>query len=185
MERKPAPVLQKSDHASRSLVVLFRAHPFGRTGREHLQAEVAAEVFQFVNGRANGRAADQPDNIGRDLPVIDLAFLAVGAKVPRLQGFMRDLYLFRAGVVLGAVAAVAFAFLVVLWPVVALGRRRVLRILGFLPICGSRRLRVWLSSTLLVFSVLAPKDDLAQPVNGRVFVARSNPSGSPGSPAPP
>jgi hypothetical protein len=108
-------------------------------GGEHLEAEITTEVFQFVNGGPDGGSANEPHKVGWDHLGVYLPLLTQGAAITWLQRFMRNLDLLCAGVVLGAIAAVAFTFLGPLFSLVLLGRSSVLLLILICPIPTSCR----------------------------------------------
>ena len=55
-----AAVAQQGDHAGRRLVVLLLARAFRRCGREHVPAQIAAQLFQLIHGRGERRLPFDP-----------------------------------------------------------------------------------------------------------------------------
>ena len=55
MEWQTAAILQQRDHADRRRIVLLRSHAFGRFGREHLPAKIAAERSPNQKGGKRNR----------------------------------------------------------------------------------------------------------------------------------
>ncbi len=89
IERKSAPVLQQRDHAGRFGVILVRSHARRRLGREHLAAQVAAQLLQFVHRGPQGRLTLDPHKVTRFGSLVHRALFAVRAGIPRLERLVR------------------------------------------------------------------------------------------------
>lgn len=85
VKRQPAAVLEQRDHARRAGIVLLAPDPVGGRRREHLQAQVAAQLLQLIHGRGQRRLAHHPQQHPRRGGRIELAVAAFRAALTVLQ----------------------------------------------------------------------------------------------------
>ena len=113
MERQTAAVLQERDHRRGGLVVFRLADPCWWLGREHRATESAAQPFQFIDLRRQGRHPGHANQQRRlsSLHVQATRTTRLGAAIAVLQAGMGDRDAWRAGIVLGPVATVPGALL--------------------------------------------------------------------------
>jgi len=131
MKRQPAAVFQQGDHGGGGRVVFRRAHARGGVGRKHRAAQPTAQPLQGVDLRLQGRHAGDAHQDGGLLALdIDPAgATGLGTGVALLQGGVGNRDARGAGILVGPVAAVASACLLV-------GRQR------GIAVAGARRRRV-------------------------------------------
>jgi len=108
VEGQPRPVFQQGDHARRRRIVLLVPDSLGRGRGEHLAAEVATQLLQFVDlGLERCLAGDPDQHAGLGL-FVDRTFLALRAGIARTKGGVRYRDPLGTFVIIGAVTAVAF-----------------------------------------------------------------------------
>ena len=104
MKRDATAVLEERDHARRGGVVLLRADAGRRVRGEDLAAQIAAQLFERVDGRRQRRLAAEPDQHARLALRVDLALGTARAPIPVFHARMRDVDVLGAGVRLGSMA---------------------------------------------------------------------------------
>ena len=109
VEGHPAAIFQQGHHAARGRVVFLRADSRRRLGREDLAAQIAPQLLKFVNRGLDRRLAHQTHQHAGPARLVNRALLALRTRIARLQRFVTHHNLFRAGVGVGPVAAVALA----------------------------------------------------------------------------
>ena len=96
-ERHAGAVLEHGDHAGRGRIVFLGSDLGRRLGREDLTTEIAAQLLEFVDGRADRRLPDEAHEPRGRLVAVDFALEAARAMVARLHVPMRDHHAVRAG----------------------------------------------------------------------------------------
>ena len=89
-KRDPTAVFEQRDHCAGAGVVLLGPHARRRRRREDRATQVAAEFLQCVHGRAEGRLADEAHEHRWLAYHIDLAPVACGTGIPRVERRMRN-----------------------------------------------------------------------------------------------
>ncbi len=110
VHRESTTVTQYGDHAADGHIVLLVTYAAGSFRREHFAAEIAPQLFQFINGGFDRRSSNQAHQHARFALDVDFAALTLRTAVSGFEGGMGNLDLGRSAIRFSAMSAVTRRF---------------------------------------------------------------------------